>query len=96
MFDYGFDNFSYQTAILESEEIQEVPVELSEMDHVTVHPAQDTEVLMAQNPLSGGLGAEHGAAGGGGGAGSADKNWELSPSAMDGITYGHCGSVGQL
>lgn len=46
MFDYGFDNFSYQTAILESEEIQEVPVELSEMDHVTVHPAQDTEVLM--------------------------------------------------
>lgn len=46
LFNWAFDNFAYQTVILESEEIQEVAVDLSKMDHVTVHPAQDTEVLL--------------------------------------------------
>ena len=46
LFDWALDNFSYQTVVLESDEIQEVPVELSDLDHVTVHPAQDTEALL--------------------------------------------------
>ena len=46
LFDWALDNFSYQTIILESEDIQEVPVELSDTDHVTVHPAEDTEALL--------------------------------------------------
>ena len=46
MFNYGFDNFTYKTIVEEKEIIQEVPVSLSKMDHVTVHPAQDIEVLL--------------------------------------------------
>lgn len=46
LFDWAFDNFSYQTIIEESEMLQEVSVSLSKIDHVTVHPAQDVEVLM--------------------------------------------------
>ena len=46
MFDYGFDNFTYKTIIDEMEAIQEVPVELSEIDHVTVYPAKTAEVLI--------------------------------------------------
>ena len=46
MFNYGFDNFTYKTILESKEIIQEVPVTLSEMDHVTVHPAQDIEVLI--------------------------------------------------
>lgn len=46
MFDYGFDNFTYKTIIDEMEAIQEVPVELSEIDHVTVYPAETKEVLI--------------------------------------------------
>jgi D-alanyl-D-alanine carboxypeptidase (penicillin-binding protein 5/6) len=46
MFDYGFKNFAYKTIVSEQEIIQEVPVSLSKMDHVTVHPAQDLEVLL--------------------------------------------------
>ena len=46
LFDWALDNFSYQTVILEEEEIQEVPVLLSDIDHVTVHPAADTEALL--------------------------------------------------
>ena len=46
LYDWALDNFSYQTVILESEEIQEVPVLLSDIDHVTVHPAGDTEALL--------------------------------------------------
>lgn len=46
MFDYGFDNFSYKTIVQESTEIQEVPVTLSETDHVTVHPAREVEALL--------------------------------------------------
>ena len=46
LYDWALNNFSYQTVILEEEEIQEVPVELSDIDHVTVHPAADTEALL--------------------------------------------------
>ena len=46
MFDYGFDNFAYKTIIDPSEPIQEVPVTLSKLDHVTVHPAKEMEILM--------------------------------------------------
>lgn len=51
LFEWAFDNFSYQTIIEESEMLQEVSVSLSKIDHVTVHPAQDVEVLMP-NALS--------------------------------------------
>lgn len=51
LFDWAFDNFSYQTIIEESEMLQEVPVSLSKIDHVTVHPAQDVEVLMPKGLL---------------------------------------------
>lgn len=46
MFNYGFDNFSYQTVVRESTEVQEVAVTLSETDHVTVHPSREVEVLL--------------------------------------------------
>ena len=46
MFDYGFSNFTYKTIIDEMEAIQEVPVALSKIDHVTVYPAETTEVLI--------------------------------------------------
>ena len=46
LFKWAFENFSYQSVALETEEIQEVPVELSKTDHVTVHPADDAEVLL--------------------------------------------------
>ena len=46
MFNYGFDNFTYKTIIDPDEPIQEVPVTLSKLDHVTVHPAREIEVLM--------------------------------------------------
>ena len=46
MFDYGFEHFTYKTIIDEMEAIQEVPVELSEIDHVTVYPAETKEVLI--------------------------------------------------
>ena len=46
LFKWAFENFSYQTIAMETEEIQEVPVELSKTDHVTVHPAGDAEVLL--------------------------------------------------
>lgn len=46
MFDYGFENFTYKTIIDEMDAIQEVPVELSKIDHVTVYPAETKEVLI--------------------------------------------------
>ena len=46
MFNYGFENFAYKTIIEEMEAIQEVPVELSKIDHVTVYPADTIEVLL--------------------------------------------------
>ena len=45
LFDWAFNNFSYQT-ILEADEFpKEVSVSLSKIEHVTVHPARDVEVL---------------------------------------------------
>jgi len=54
MFNYGFDNFTYKTIIEKQEPIQEISVSLSEMDHVTVHPARSIEVLIPK-----GLEPEH-------------------------------------
>jgi D-alanyl-D-alanine carboxypeptidase (penicillin-binding protein 5/6) len=54
MFDYGFQNFTYKTIIEEKEAIQEVPVELSKLDHVTVYPAESIEILIPK-----GLNPEH-------------------------------------
>ncbi len=46
MFNYGFDNFAYKTIVKASEVLEkEVPVQLSKVDHVTIHPAKDIEVL---------------------------------------------------
>ena len=46
LFEWAFDNYSYQT-VLESEElIKEVSVALSKVDHVSVHPAADVELLL--------------------------------------------------
>ena len=54
MFDYGFEHFTYKTIIEEMEAIQEVPVELSKLDHVTVYPARSIEILIPK-----GLEPEH-------------------------------------
>lgn len=46
MFNYGFDNFSYQTILDPSTEVtKEVAVTLSKVDHVTVAPNEEVEVL---------------------------------------------------
>ena len=49
LFDWGFENFSYQTVLEEAELVKEVSVALSKVDHVSVHPAADVLI-----PLSGG------------------------------------------
>jgi len=54
LFNYGFDNFTYKTILEEDEPIREIAVSLSEMDHVTVHPARSIEVLIPK-----GLNPEH-------------------------------------
>ena len=41
LFDWGFENFSYQTVLEEAELVKEVSVALSKVDHVSVHPAAD-------------------------------------------------------
>ena len=46
MFDWAFDNFSYQTVLEGTELIKEVSVSLSKVDHVSVHPAADVELLL--------------------------------------------------
>ena len=45
MFNWAFNNFSYQTILTTDEFPREVAVSLSEIEHVTVHPARDVEVL---------------------------------------------------
>ncbi len=46
MLNYAFDNFAYKTIVEKTEVLdKEVPVTLSKVDHVTVHPAKDIEVL---------------------------------------------------
>ena len=46
LFDWGFENFSYQTVLEEAELVKEVSVALSKVDHVSVHPAADVELLL--------------------------------------------------
>ena len=46
MFKWAFQNFSYQTVLEETELVKEVSVALSKVDHVSVHPASDVEVLL--------------------------------------------------
>src|SRR5699024_7208733 len=41
--------FSYQTVLEGSELIKEVSVALSRVDHVSVHPAEDVELLLPNN-----------------------------------------------
>lgn len=54
LFNYGFENFTYQTVIEEKDPVQEVAVSLSEIDRVVVSAAEDTVVLMPK-----GLKPEH-------------------------------------
>ena len=49
MFEWAFENFSYQTVLEGSELIKEVSVALSRVDHVSVHPAEDVELLLPNN-----------------------------------------------
>jgi len=47
LFDWGFDNFSYQTVLKKDDVLSEVPVSLSrEVSYVTVHPQSDVELLL--------------------------------------------------
>ena len=46
LFQWAFDNFSYQTILTSDEILKEVSVSLSKIDHVTVHPAKDVKVLL--------------------------------------------------
>ena len=46
MFKWAFANFSYQTVLEETELVKEVSVALSQVDHVSVHPAADVELLL--------------------------------------------------
>ena len=46
MFKWAFANFSYQTVLEEAELVKEVSVALSKVDHVSVHPAADVELLL--------------------------------------------------
>ena len=46
LFDWAFDNFSYQTVLTSDELIRDVGVALSKTDRVSVHPAEDVELLL--------------------------------------------------
>lgn len=46
LFDWAFDNFSYQTVLTSDELIRDVGVALSKTDQVSVHPAEDVELLL--------------------------------------------------
>nr|WP_326183547.1 D-alanyl-D-alanine carboxypeptidase family protein [uncultured Oscillibacter sp.] len=46
LFNWAFDNFTYQTVVEGQTAIQEVPVSLSKIDHVLAVTAGDVEVLM--------------------------------------------------
>ena len=46
LFNWAFENFAYQTVLTSDEILKEVAVSLSKIDHVTVHPAEDVEVLL--------------------------------------------------
>ena len=46
LFMWAFDSFSYQTVLEGAELVKEVSVALSQVDHVSVHPASDVELLL--------------------------------------------------
>ena len=46
LFDWGFDNFTRCTIISPKEHIAELPVSLSQIDHVTLQPAYEVERLL--------------------------------------------------
>lgn len=46
LFNWAFDNFTYQTLLEEDDPVLEVAVSLSKDDHVIAHPANDVEVLL--------------------------------------------------
>ena len=46
LFNWAFDNFTYQTLLEEDDMVLEVAVSLSKSDHVTAHPRSDVEVLL--------------------------------------------------
>ncbi len=46
LFKWGFDNFVYRDILEDTESIADVEVALSKADHVTVHPAENVEVLV--------------------------------------------------
>lgn len=49
LFNWGFDNFSCRTVLKADEIVKEAAVSLSKVDHVTVHPAQEVEILLPNN-----------------------------------------------
>ena len=49
LFNWAFDNFTYQTLLRQDDMVQDVAVSLSETDHVVVHPRGDVEVLLAND-----------------------------------------------
>ena len=49
LFNYGFDNFAYQKVLRSDAVITEAAVELSQMDHVTLRPASDVELLLPKD-----------------------------------------------
>lgn len=46
LFEWGFDNFSYQTILTAEEMLASMPVTLSEIESVALHSAEDIVVLM--------------------------------------------------
>ena len=46
LYDWAFDNFSYQTILKEEDVAGEAPVSLSSTDHVTLRPARAVELLL--------------------------------------------------
>lgn len=46
LFNWAFDNFTYQTLLKRDDMVQDVAVSLSETDHVVAHPRDDVEVLL--------------------------------------------------
>ena len=50
LFNWAFDTFSYQTVLKSQDQLKEVAVALSrKVNYVTVHPAQDVEVLLPKD-----------------------------------------------
>lgn len=49
LFQWGFDNFVYRDVLDSTEAVSDVAVSLSRTDHVTVHPAENVEVLMPKD-----------------------------------------------